>query len=116
MAIFEVRTSQSESLQQMPERRRDSNLPPEFKEAPHGNFLAVRLEGQTDYLVVPAFDVAVKRNSFEAGAIGHIFQCPGYDPNLSYSFVKVRKPAVFKSSVETWQLQEQGELDLGPGE
>lgn len=99
-----------------PERRRDPNLPAEFREASDGNFFAVKLEGQSDYLVVLGFDVTVKHTSFEAGAIGQIFECPGYDPDLSYLSVKVRRPAVFKVSGQNWELRHQGELELGPGE
>jgi hypothetical protein len=98
------------------ERRRDPNMRAEFREASDGNFFAIKLEDQSDYLVIPGFDIAVKHTSYEAGAIGEIFNCPGYNSDLSYLCVKVRRPAVFKVSGQNWMLDKPGELDLGPGE
>ena len=98
------------------ERRRDPNLIAEFRESSDGNFFAVKIEGQSKYLVILGFDVAVKHTSFEAGAIGEVFNCPGYDADLSYLFVKLHKPAVFQVNGENWELHQKGELDLGPGE
>ncbi len=98
------------------ERRRDPGLPPEYKEASDGNFLAIEDSKRMSYLIVPRFDLTVKEANYGAGAIGTIFDCGDWNPLLSYSRVMLQRPAVFERSGETWLLKAPGVLDLGQGE
>jgi len=98
------------------DRRRDPSLPPEYKEASDGNFLAIEDSKRMSYLIVPRFDLTVKEANYGAGAIGTIFDCGDWNPLLSYSRVMLERPAVFERSGETWLLKEPGVLDLGQGE
>jgi hypothetical protein len=98
------------------DRRRDPSLPPEYREASDGNFLAIEDSRRMSYLVVPRFDLTIKETNYGAGAIGTIFNCSSWDPLLSFSRVTLQRPAVFEKSGETWLLKKPGMLDLGQGE
>ena len=98
------------------DRRRDPSLPPEYREASDGNFLAIEDSRRMSYLVVPRFDLTIKETNYGAGAIGTIFNCSRWDPLLSFSRVTLQRPAVFEKSGETWLLKTPGMLDLGQGE
>jgi hypothetical protein len=98
------------------DRRRDPALPPEYKAASDGNFLAIQDSRRMSYLIVPRFDLTVKSANYEAGAIGTIFDCGDWNPALSYSKVMLGRPAVFEKNGETWLLKTPGVLDLGQGE
>ncbi|MBI1929509.1 carboxypeptidase regulatory-like domain-containing protein [Candidatus Poribacteria bacterium] len=100
------------------ERGRDSDKEPDFQTSPHGDYYAVAVEGDMLYAVVPRFDVTLQSVSYGPGAMGLVFDCPNYDPQLRYRRVKVAKPAFFEPDPEKqhWTLKEKGELDLGKGE
>jgi hypothetical protein len=98
------------------DRRRDPNLPPEYREASDGNFLAIEESRRLGYLIVPRFDLTIKEANYEAGAIGTVFYCRGWDPLLSYSRVMLRRPAIFEKNGNAWSLKSAGVLELGQGE
>jgi len=98
------------------DRRRDPSLPPEYREASDGNFLAIEDSRRMSYLIVPRFDLTIKETNYGAGAIGTIFNCSRWDPLLSYSRVTLERPAVFEKSGEIWLLKTPGVLDLGQGD
>ena len=95
-----------------------SSTTPDFQTSRYGDYFAVVVEGGTRYAVVPYFDVTLQRSNYGPGAIGQVFDCPNYDPQLRYRRVKVVKPAFFEPdpAKQRWTLKEKGELDLGQGE
>lgn len=96
------------------ERRRDSNISPVFKTASDGDYYLTEISKR--FIVVPRFDMTLQESSYSPGAMGLVFSCPDYNPQLRYRRVKVIKPAIFESSGEQWVLKEKGELNLGQGE
>jgi len=106
------------SVANVMERRRDLSIEPVFQTVPSGNYYAVAIEGSMLYAVVPCFDLAFQDSSYGPGAMGQVFDCPNYNPQLCYRNVKVVKPAFFEpdSAKQHWTLKEKGELDLGQGE
>jgi len=98
------------------DRRRDPSLPPQYREASDGNFLAIQEPRRMDYLVVPRFDLTIKEANYEAGAIGNVFECRGWDPSLSFSRVILRRPAIFEKNGDAWNVKLPGVLDLSEGE
>jgi hypothetical protein len=101
------------------ERRRDLKVEPKFQTASDGDFYVVRLQelGNSQYLVVPRFDLTFEESSYGPGAMGVVFQCPNYDAQSRYSHVKLERPAIFKPDGEqTWKLHLKGLLNLGEGD
>jgi hypothetical protein len=84
---------------------------PEFRETTNGDFLAATNDERI-YYVVPQFDITITPQSFVSGGINYAFECPNHDPNLSYSDIKVKRPAQFERRDDQWILKKQGELIL----
>lgn len=84
---------------------------PDLRETTNGDFLAIRKEGQL-YEIVPQFDITITPQNYISGGIDFVFECPNYDSNLSYSDVRVRRPALFKRHDDQWIRLELGELIL----
>ena len=97
------------------DRRRDMGIEPIFREANDGNYYAVAVEGNTTYAVVPRFALTLQEDSYGPGAMGQVFDCPGYNPQESYPNVKVAKPAIFEFDPDRqqWEFRDEGELDIG---
>ncbi|MBM3234750.1 hypothetical protein FJZ31_00450 [Candidatus Poribacteria bacterium] len=100
------------------ERRREPSIEPVFQTANDGDYYAVVIEGNTLYAVVPRFDLTFQESIYGPGAMGQVFDCPNYNPQLRYRNVKVVKSAFFEpaSAKQRWMLKAKGELDLGQGE
>jgi len=101
------------------ERRRDSNLTPIFQTAADGDYYAVEFGEQTGnrFPIVPRFDLTLQQSNYVPGAIGLVFRCLGFDPNKRYRNFTLIRPAYFtRTSGETWNLVETGELQVGEGE
>ena len=100
-------------------RRGDSSIDPIFRTANDGEYFAMELvvQGHRRFVVVPRFDLTFQESSYGPGAMGKVFDCPGYDSRRKYRYVKVRKPAFFeRTSGEEWELTHKGELELGQSE
>lgn len=98
------------------ERTRNPNIDAEFRETTDGIFFALAIPGKNEYAVVPRLGVTIEAVSFNAGAVGEVFDCPGYEAGLFYSRYRVRQPATFKRDGERWELLKRGALDLGPND
>lgn len=101
------------------QRRRNPSIPPEFQTTNDGDYFAVveALQGQRGYVVVPKFDLTFQDANYGPGAMGMVFDCPGYDAGLSYRNVKVVQPAIFEPDANAgWRLVRKGALNLGAGE
>jgi hypothetical protein len=101
------------------ERRRDSNLYPVFQTASDGDYYAIEIgdQGRTKFAVVPRFDLTLQESNYVPGAIGIVFNCSGFNPNLRYRHFRLISPAFFAQAAgENWNLIETGELELGEGE
>jgi len=99
------------------DRRRDPDTAPLFQTAVDGDYYAVELEGSAFYAIVPRFGLVYQRSIHGPGAMGLVFDCSDYDPNLRYRNVKVLRPALFTPDVarQRWAFKEKGELDLEEG-
>lgn len=100
-------------------RRRDPTIDPEFQLANDGDYYAITevIQGSKYYAVVPKFDLTLQESNYGPGAMSLVFQCPNYDPQMSYRHVRVVRPAAFeRDASQNWKLKKQGELDLGQGE
>lgn len=100
------------------DRRRNTDISPIFVTATDGDYYAAEGERDRQFMVVPRPGMAFQESSYGPGAMGLIFDCPNYNPQLRYYRVKVIKPAFFEpdSTMQRWKLIEKGELDLGNGE
>jgi len=100
------------------DRRRNTDISPIFVTATDGDYYAAEGERDRQFMVVPRPGMAFQESSYGPGAMGLIFDCPNYNPQLRYYRVKVIKPAFFEpdSTMQRWKLVEKGELDLGNGE
>ncbi len=94
-------------------RRRDQNIKPIFKKADNGDYYAIPIEGE-GYIVVPRLFLTLQETIYGPGAMGEVFECPGYEQGKAYDRVKITKPARFADdpAKEQWQLNERGILDL----
>lgn len=84
----------------------------EFREVANGDFLAIKNSADGNYMVVPQFDITIKDTTYQEGGIGVAFICQNYDPDSSYSNVKVARPATFERNGDKWKLIKEGELIL----
>jgi hypothetical protein len=99
------------------QRRRDNNITPEFQQMNEGEYLAVQpSDGGRTYYVVPKYDLTFQELSYGPGAMGVVFDCPEFNPQLHYRHVKVIKPAKFECLGQQWILRQRGKLELGRGE
>ena len=92
------------------------SLEPNFKTASNGNYYVIEVE--REFFVVPSFGLVLQNIHYKVGAIGEVFECPNYNPELRYRNIKVEKPASFKPdfSGTNWTLIKKGRLILGEGE
>lgn len=91
---------------------RGENLNFDFRTKDGGDFIAVKLPNDANFLVVPRFDTTISNTTFHEGGFGEVFQCFNYLPNHSYSLLKVEKPAVFRQNGDQWILVDQGKMLL----
>ena len=91
---------------------RQSELPI-FQTNTAGDFVAYSIDSEDFYAVVPFYGLVLQDSLYGPGALGYVFECPGFDPLYSYQ-IKVIRPAVFEldSVNQRWTLQEKGELEL----
>lgn len=99
------------------ERRRDPSIEPDFRTTDDGDYYAIAVNGKNVYSVVPRFDLTFQRSIYGPGAMGMVFECPGYDPRFRYRAVTVVKPALFgpDPARQRWIMKEKGALNLGQG-
>lgn len=64
------------------------------------------------FYVLPWFDSTLNSSAYNEGGFGHVFACPGYDPETAYTVVRVKRPAVFRQDGDAWVRVEKGELIL----
>jgi len=100
------------------DRRRNTDISPIFVTATDGDYYAAEGERDRQFMVVPRPGMAFQESSYGPGAMGLVFDCPNYNPQLRYYRVKVIKPAFFEPdfTMQRWKLIENGKLDLGKGE
>jgi hypothetical protein len=94
------------------EQRLGEVAEPEFRSLDSGNFIAIEDAEAHRYLVVPQFDMTLTVSAYNEGAVGYIFDCLGYDPEVTYRVVKVDRPAVFNSDGGNWTRVDKGQLTL----
>jgi len=80
---------------------------PDFREAGNGDFLAIKNDNQS-YFVVPLFDTTITSSAFNEGGIGYAFECLNYDSQSARSIVRVNQPAIFRREGEQWFLIDDG--------
>lgn len=99
------------------QRRRDPSIKPAFQTANDGNYYAIAIDGKNCYLVFPRFDLTLQESSYGLGAMGQVFDCPMYSPQLRYRNMKVVKPAHLECdpASQRWRIKEKGTLYLGRG-
>ena len=95
------------------ERLQNSNIPPTFQPQSSGSLKAYAIESKKLYAVVPFSGMVLQFALYSSGAIGEVFECPGFDPKYKYD-IKVIRPAFFKRDPvnDNWTLQEKGILEL----
>lgn len=87
------------------------NIDPVFKTDTNGSFVAYALDSENLYAVVPFSGCILQKDLYNSGALGKVFECPGFDPKYTYH-IKVIRPAFFKQDNDEWALREKGELEL----
>jgi hypothetical protein len=98
------------------DRRRNANLPADFRREVDGSYLAVpRVSDEA--IVFPNFTLVVVDAVYGPGALGEVFDCESFDDRFSYRNIRVAMPATFKlTGGHCWQVIKRGKLDLGPGQ
>ena len=89
-------------------------IAPIFKASSAGCFLALYIEAEMLYAVVPVYDLVVGHSTYFPGAFGEVFNCSQFDDRSNYRISELIKPAIFEpdDSKETWKLKEKGILEL----
>jgi hypothetical protein len=96
--------------------RRRQNLPPDFRRASNGSYLAVP-QGSDKAVVFPDFTLVIVDGVYEAGALGEAFDCPNYERSFSYPNFSVVEPAVFNlNGGDSWSVEKKGMIELGQGQ
>jgi len=97
------------------DRRKNPDISPKFITAPDGDYYAIENERDRQFMVVPRLGMVFQESSYGPGAMGFVFECPDYNPQLRYHQVKVVEPAFFEpdSARQYWKLRDKGKLDLG---
>lgn len=93
------------------EQRLGKAASPEFRKLDNGNFLAIPSAGGSFY-VLPWFDTTLNSSAYNEGGFGYVFDCPNYNPEMAYTVVRVKRPAVFQYDGDNWTRTEKGELIL----
>lgn len=95
------------------ERLRDPDLEPLFVSADNGDLFVVELkdEDSTSYAVFPRFGLTISSANYYAGAMGVVFNCPGFKLQYNYKIKGVVRPAFFqRGRGSRWELSKPGEL------
>lgn len=99
------------------DRRVNPKIAAQFENWDSGDYIIVKvnLDEGTRYVSVPRFDLPIQDANYGPGAIGQVFNCPGYKPQFQYLDSMVVRPAFFEQgdNRNQWILKEQGELKLG---
>jgi hypothetical protein len=101
------------------ERRQDRYLEPKFKSDDRGDFIVVAIKenDSNTYAVFPYFGLTIKRSNYDAGAVGTVFKCPGFNQLYKYKIIVVKKPAIFTpEGYGNWSLVTPGELEIYTGD
>ena len=94
-------------------------IAPVFQPSNSGIYLAVAYgTEQNRYMVVPQFELTLQQSVYGPGAMGEVFECPGFDPQRRYPKFKLIRPALFETDAgrRHWSLVEKGEIELGQGD
>lgn len=95
------------------DRRRNGNLPPDFRKEADGSYLAV-VHDTEEAVVFPNFTLVIVDAVYGPGALGEVFDCPNFDRRFSYPDIRVAKPATFNlTGGDSWELSTKGVLELG---
>lgn len=93
------------------EQRLGEVASPEFRKLDNGNFLAISAADGSFY-VLPWFDTTLNSSAYNEGGFGYVFDCPDYNPEMAYTVVRVKRPAIFQRDGDNWTRTEKGELIL----
>ena len=90
------------------------DIDPIFKTSSAGCFLALYIEVEMLYAVVPVYDLVVVRSTYFPGAFGEVFNCSHFDDQSNYRIRELIQPAIFEpdDEKETWTLKTRGKLEL----
>lgn len=98
------------------DRRRNTNLQPDFRAEDDGSYLAVLREND-EAAIFPNFTLVVVDAVYGPGALSEVFDCGTFDRGFSYSNIRVDVPATFKfTGGQSWRVIHKGKLDLGAGQ
>lgn len=84
---------------------------PEFRELDNGNFLAISSPNGSFY-VLPRFDTTLNSSAYNESGFGYVFDCPDYNPDMAYTIVRLKRPAIFRRDGDNWTRIEKGALIL----
>ncbi|MBF0518557.1 MAG: hypothetical protein HQK92_02410 [Nitrospirae bacterium] len=101
-------------IQNMQELINSQTAKPIFEVMLSGNYWCIK--EQDVYLAVPRPLMPLRADDYHSNALNQVFMFTGYNPNLIYRKINVKKPAVFKLSGTNAQIYKKGELILGRGE
>jgi hypothetical protein len=84
---------------------------PEFRNSDSGSLYAIHDAPNKKYLVVPKFDLTVKKTNFES-TVRFVFDCSNFEASQAYSHIHLVRPAEFVKEGERWLASSKGELIL----
>ncbi len=102
------------SVANVDDLRRDLLATPKFQTMDNGIYMIVRT-GSSNF-AVPRPGIAFSREYHDFGAMGKVFDCKGYNPEMRYKSISLIKPASFQMTGDSWQLTDRGAIELGNGE
>lgn len=90
------------------------DIEPIFKTNSAGCFLALYIEAEKLYAIVPVYDLVIERSTYFTGAFGEVFECSQFDSQSNYRISELIQPAIFEpdDAKETWIRKEKGILEL----
>jgi hypothetical protein len=88
-----------------------------FEPRSDGDYWAIDISNYASnkFFIVPRF-MPFDSNLYNAGGMGRVFNCIGYDPNYRFNHVVLVKPAVFLKAENAWRMKCNGQLRLEQGE
>lgn len=94
--------------------RRTDSIPLVLKELDAGDFLAIKMKTENNFLVVPKFRVIISDTIFNL--VDNAFDIDNFDPKMRYKSIKLLKPALCIFKDGEYKIKERGELQLGSPE
>ena len=98
------------------DRKSDISIPAVFSETSDGDYFLFNFDNR--YAVVPRHNLDFNSTVHELGAMKDVFECSGFNPDMTYRKVKLIEPAYFEQEIggNNWKLRTKGKLDLGKGD